>query len=81
MQRRLFKTGNSIVLSIPREMLESLGITDGNTVSLTMETEKRCIVISPVEKLPVAASVDEDFARQVAEFIEEYRPALDELAK
>ncbi|MEI8132805.1 MAG: AbrB/MazE/SpoVT family DNA-binding domain-containing protein [Leptolinea sp.] len=81
MQRRLFKTGNSVVLSIPREMLESLGITDGDTISLTMEPEKHCIVITPVEKPRVAVSVDEDFARHVAEFIEEYRPALDELAK
>jgi hypothetical protein len=32
--------------------------------------------------MPIAAAgVDEDFARQVSEFIAEYRPALNSLAK
>jgi antitoxin MazE len=80
MLRRLFKTGNSVVLSLPREMLDSLNLADGDQVSLALELEQRHLVITPVEK-PRAAGVDEEFARQVAEFIEEYRPALEELAK
>jgi hypothetical protein len=45
-----------------------------------LDNKQRQIVISPVEK-PLAVSVDEDFARQVHEFIEEYRPTLEALAK
>ena len=81
MIRRLFKTGNSIVLSLPREVLEGLGIKDGENVNLELDREQHRLIISPV-KMPVAiAGVNEDFAHQVDAFIQQYRPALDELAK
>ncbi len=81
MLRRLFKTGNSVVLSVPREMLESLGLAEGENVSLELDRKQQRMIIKPVEKPLAVAGVDADFARQVNEFIEQYRPALDELAK
>jgi putative addiction module antidote len=80
MIRKLFKTGNSMVVSLPRDVLEPLGITEGADLHVELDREKRQIVIRPVEH-PVAAMIDADFARQVAEFIAEYRPALEALAK
>jgi hypothetical protein len=50
-------------------------------VAVDLDREKRQIVITPVEKPLAVAGVDENFARQVAEFIEQYRPALEALAK
>jgi len=32
MQRKIFKTGNSLVVSLPKEVLEPLGISDGADV-------------------------------------------------
>lgn len=81
MIRRLFKTGNSIVLSLPKEVLDDLGIKDGESVNLELDREKRRVIITPVEKPIAIAGVNEDFARQVNEFIQQYRPALEELAK
>lgn len=81
MLRRLFKTGNSVVLSLPREILESLGVGDGDDLSLEVDRQQRRVIISPVKEPLAAAGVDEEFARQVNEFIEQYRPALKELAK
>ena len=81
MIRRLFKTGNSIVLSLPKEVLEDLGIKDGARVNLELDREQRRIIISPVGDLIVTAGVNEEFARQVDAFIRQYRPALEELAK
>lgn len=81
MQRRLFKTGNSVVLSLPKEVLEELGLADGESVSLTLDRESRRLIVTPVTKSFAAAGVDEKFVRQVNEFIEQYRTALDELAK
>jgi putative addiction module antidote len=80
MDRKLFRSGNSIVLALPRELIEPLGIGEGDVVAVNLDRESRQITITPVqrEKLP---GVDEEFARQVAEFIEEYRPALLELAR
>ena len=80
MQRQLFKTGNSTVLSLPKEMLDSLGLKNGENVSIELDKLNNRLVISPVEK-PLAASINVDFAKQVNDFIEKYRPALEELAK
>ncbi len=81
MLRKVFRTGNSVVISLPREALEYLNIHEGVEVEVNLDRESRQMIIKPVE-LPLAISgVDEKFALQVAEFIEQYRPALEELAK
>jgi putative addiction module antidote len=79
MPRRIFKTGNSMVVSLPRETLDYLELKQGSEVSVELNRERGEIVIAPVGRdLP---GVDEEFARQVADFIEEYRPALEALAR
>lgn len=81
MERRLFKTGNSVVISLPKEILDGLGLADGENVSLELDRQKKRVILTPVEKPLAVAGVDEKFAHQVNEFIEHYRPALEELAK
>ena len=66
---------------MPKDALDYLGLEEGVQVSVDLDREKRRIVITPVEKPLAITGVDETFARQVAEFIEEYRPALEALAK
>jgi antitoxin MazE len=80
MIRKIFRTGNSIVVSLPKDIVEQLGISEGAAVSVDLDRQNRQIVIRQVE-LPIAGSIDEDFARQVSEFISEYRPALEALAR
>jgi antitoxin MazE len=80
MLRKVFRTGNSMVVSLPKEALELLGIAEGSDVSLELDREKRQIILSPVETSLAAAGVDEEFARQVSEFIDQYRLALETLA-
>ncbi len=81
MIRRLFKTGNSVVISLPREVLERLDLKGGEEVSLELDREQRRIIISPLEKPIAMTGVTEEFAHQVDEFIKQYRPALEQLAK
>jgi len=78
MRRKVFKTGNSLVVSLPKEALDFLGLVQGDEVSVDLDRERRQIVVAPVEIAP--ARVDAIFAQQVAEFIEQYRPALEALA-
>jgi antitoxin component of MazEF toxin-antitoxin module len=80
MLRKLFRTGNSIVVSLPKDLIEHLGVSEGADVSVELDRENKQIIIRPVEH-PITGSINEDFARQLAEFIEEYRPALEALAK
>ncbi len=81
MLRRLFKTGNSVVVSLPKEILDSLGLAEGKKVSLEPDRDQRRVILTPIEKPSLLPGLDEDFAHQVSEFIQLYRPALEELAK
>jgi len=81
MLRRLFKTGNSIVLSLPREVLDGLKLSDGDEVNLTLEAEEKRLVVNKVEKPVFSAGIDEDFSAHLSEFITEYHTALESLAE
>jgi len=80
MIRRLFRTGNRVVLSLPKELLNDLGIQDGDSVNLELDSKRHRVIITPVERTTAVAKVNEEFARQVDDFIQQYRPALEELA-
>jgi len=80
MHRKVFKTGNSLVVSLPKDLLESLGMQDGTDVSVELDRKNRQILIRPTE-LPLAGDLRQEFARQVNEFIDQYRPALEALSK
>lgn len=81
MLRKVFRTGNSVVVSLPREVLDYLNIQEGTEIEVDLDRENRQVILKPVAMPLAKAGVDEKFAHQVAEFIEQYRPALNELAK
>jgi antitoxin MazE len=81
MLRKIFRTGNSVVVSLPKEVLDSLELQEGTQVEIDLDRENRQMTLRPVEKPLAILGVDEKFAAQVADFIEKYRPALEELAK
>jgi antitoxin MazE len=80
MHRKVFKTGNSLVVSLPKDLLESLGMQDGAVVSVELDQKNRQILIRPAE-LPLAGDLSQEFGRQVNEFIDQYQPALEALSK
>ena len=79
MNRKIFRTGNSMVVSLPKGMLDALNLSEGGEVSVELDKDQERIVIarSAVE----TDGVDTEFARQVAAFIDRYRPALEALAE
>lgn len=79
MVRKIFRTGNSLVVSLPRESLQNLGLVEGSEVEIVFDEETRTIMVTPAR--PGLANIDETFAQQLHEFIEQYRPALEALAK
>jgi len=80
MLRKVFKTGNSVVISLPKDALDLLGITAGSDVAVDLDRENQQVIISPVKGPLAVAGVDEEFAQQVSEFIDQYRSALEALA-
>ena len=81
MLRKVFRTGNSMVVSLPREALEYLDIHNGTQIEVDLDRENHQVILRPVEIPLTISGIEEKFAHQVAEFIEQYRPALEELAK
>jgi antitoxin component of MazEF toxin-antitoxin module len=78
MQRHLLKTGNNVVLSLPDEVLDGLGIKEGDHVNLEFDRGERRVIITPVDPTLVAARSDPEFARQVEEFLNLFRLPLDQ---
>lgn len=81
MLRRLFKTGNSVVISLPKEVLDGLGVMDGENVSLEFDREQRRVILTAAQQSVQNSGVNQKFANQVNTFIDQYRTALEELAK
>jgi antitoxin component of MazEF toxin-antitoxin module len=50
MKRKVFKTGNSVVISLPKEALEFLRIIPGGDVSVDLDRENHQIVITPLKE-------------------------------
>ena len=79
MVRKIFKTGNSLVISLPKQSIERVGLHEGSEVSVTINEEEGRIIIEPAKRSLV--EIDINFAQQLDAFIEQYRPALEALAK
>jgi putative addiction module antidote len=79
MVRKIFKTGNSYVVSLPKESLKSLGLQEGSEVNVVVDYQKGLIMIERAQ--PVLTDIDATFSQQINDFIEQYRPALEALAK
>lgn len=78
MARKIFKSGNSAVVSLPQTALDRLGISVGSTVDLRVDGERGEIVLSPARDSET--EIDRDFAEKVDEFKRRYGPALRALA-
>lgn len=46
--RKIFKAGNSCVVSLPVNLLKSLGIREGSHVSIEVNRENRELILKPV---------------------------------
>lgn len=79
MGRKIYRTGNSLVVTLPKDALAQLRMSEGTEVEIKINEKEGVLVISPVEDS--LDGVDEVFATQVGRFIEEYHVALEELAR
>ncbi len=77
--REEYETGNSMVVSIPKDMLAQIGMVEGTEVDRELDRKNQRIIIKP--NLSVVMGVDKEFAHQLDQFIDQYRTALEALAK
>jgi putative addiction module antidote len=77
MARKIFRTGNSAVVSLPADVMEAVGLELGDEVTVVVDSEQNRIIITPAS-LP---GVRLDLLDRVDSFIDRYRPVLDTLAQ
>ncbi len=76
--QKLYKNGNSLVVTIPKEVLKELNIRDGSLVEIHKHSEG--VLISPAKKSG-SKGVDVKFMQMVEEFLDEHEDVLKELSK
>lgn len=81
MLRKICHIGNSQGVSLPKEMLEKLHLSVGLDVEVELDEKGKRIIIEPKTARAAYETVDMEFASQVSDFIERYKPALKALAK
>jgi putative addiction module antidote len=77
--RKIFKAGNSCVVSLPMNMLKALGLKDGAHVSIEINREQRELVLKPV--VVKSASMSIDFVRLVDKLMVDYEIVLRRLGR
>lgn len=76
--QKLYRNGNSVAVTIPKEYLEELRLKEGTKVSVKMSGQN--LIVSPQRKT-LAKDVDQKFMKMVDEFINEHEDVLRELSK
>lgn len=77
--RKIFKAGNSCVVSLPADMLKALSLRDGSHVVIEINRESRELILKPVVVKKSNMSVD--FVRMVDKLLLDYDYAMRRLAK
>ncbi len=76
MIQKVLKVGTSAAVTIPKKSLAELGLKIGDDVSITIDKKRRTVTVES-QKINVDAEVLEWTRR----FIDQYRDALNALAK
>lgn len=77
--RKVFKAGNSCVVSLPMEMLKSLGLRDGSHVSVEINRERNELILRPV--VTKKSNMSLEFVRMVDKLFLDYEYVIRRLAK
>jgi putative addiction module antidote len=76
--QKLYRNGNSVAVTIPKEYLEELQLKEGSEVVVEKRAEE---VVITSRKQILAQDVDGKFAKMVDDFISEHEDVLQELSQ
>lgn len=79
--QKLYRNGNSVVVSIPKEYLEDLKLKEGSEVILYRDEVEEKITITPKGQKEISSAITPKFLKWLESFNKEYGPALNALAK
>lgn len=75
--QKLYRNGNSVAITIPKQLLEELNLKEGSEVEIAKKGNDLIVK----QKQNLASDVDAKFMKMVEEFAEEHDDVLKELAK
>ncbi len=81
MIQKIIKFGNHLYLPLPDEITEALQLKEESEVTVSVNPEKKQILIQSPGRSQALGEINLEFAEQVTTFIRDYKPALNELAK
>lgn len=76
---KIFKMGDSLVISFPEDVVAQLGLHEGDEVFVSVDDAGGRLIIKP--KNAAIVKIDPTFAKQLDEFVEKYGLALQALSK
>jgi putative addiction module antidote len=76
--QKLYRNGNSVAVTIPKEYLKSLKLRDGSQVEV--KTRGQELVVTAKAKKAEASGVDVKFMKMVDEFVNDHEDVLKELS-
>lgn len=79
--QKLYKNGNSVAVTIPKEYLKELNLRDGSEVVVEQDVEDGTIIISGKKRSQIQSNLTPKFLNWLESFNKEYGPALQELAR
>lgn len=78
MTQKVLKVGSSAAITIPKKILEDLGLKPGDHVVVEGDKKTRTVLVKPSQKL---SKEDKKIARLTLNFINRYRKDLEALAR
>jgi len=81
MIQRIIKAGKGLALPLPENITEALQLKEGSEVTVSVDPEKKQILIQFLGQSTDLGNINLEFVEQVTTFIKDYKPALDKLAK
>jgi hypothetical protein len=75
---KLLNSGNSVLVSPTRAVVRRPKLEKGSGITASLDKEQGVLAAKPATE--ALSGLDREFSRQVADFIEEYRLALEALA-
>lgn len=79
--QKLYKNGNSVAVTIPKEYLKNLRLKEGSLVVVEEDPDTQTITISGKKATKATSKITPRFLNWLESFNKQYGPALKELAK
>lgn len=79
--QKIIKVGNELYIPLPDEITQALQLKEGSVVTVSVDPEKKQILIQSLGQSTDLGEINLEFTEQVTAFIRDYKPALDELAR